>query len=186
MHQPHYFGRYPKKKVAMARPNPNEYAPFYQTYIDKVSGDDIHEVLSRYSRASLAFWQQIPEEKGDHAYAPGKWSIKQVLNHISDAERIFAYRALRIARGDETALAGFDENEYADAAKVHHRTLKDLVHEFQSVRAATLSLFQSLGEAELSRLGTANGAAVSPNAIGYIIIGHAQHHEAVARERYGV
>ena len=168
----------------MPRPNPTEYAPFYQPYIEKVSGDDLHEVLARYSRASLAFWQGLPEDKGNYAYAPGKWTIKQLLNHLCDAERIFAYRALRIARGDETPLAGFDENEYADMARVGHRSLKDVVHEFQSVRGATLSLFNSLGDTELSRTGTANGATVSVNAIGFIIVGHTLHHEAVLRERY--
>ncbi len=170
----------------MPRPEPTEYAAFYQSYVEKVSGDDLHEVLRRYSRASLAFWQQIPDEKADYAYAPGKWTIKQLVNHLCDAERIFAYRALRIARGDETPLAGFDENEYADAARVGHRSLRDLVQEFQSVRAATLSLFNGFGATELSRLGTANNAQVSVNAIGFIIIGHTLHHEQVARERYGV
>ncbi len=170
----------------MPRPNSTEYAPFYQTYINRVDGDNIQELLSRYSRASLAFWQSIAEEKGDYAYAPGKWSIKQLVNHLSDSERIFAYRALRIARGDETPLAGFEENDYADAARVQHRTLKDLVHEFQSVRSATLSLFNSFSETELTRLGTANGASVSVNAIGFVIVGHTLHHELVARERYGV
>ncbi len=169
----------------MPRPTHNEYAPFYQPYIEKVKGDDLHEVLNQYSRTSLAFWQSIPEDKADYAYAPGKWTIKQVLNHINDAERIFAYRALRIARGDKTPLAGFDENDYADAAMVNHRSLKELVHEFQSVRSATLSLFNSFGENELKQIGTCNGAEVSANALGHILIGHALHHEMVVFERYG-
>jgi uncharacterized damage-inducible protein DinB len=168
----------------MPRPTPTEYAPFYQPYIEKVRGDNLHEALVQYSRSSLAFWQAIPEDKGDYAYAPGKWTIKQLLNHLCDAERIFAYRALRIARGDETPLAGFEEDDYAKAAQVSHRTLKELVHEFQSVRSATLSLFNSFGEIELSRFGTTNGAKVSVNAIGFIIIGHTLHHEGVLKERY--
>ena len=161
---------------------PNEFAPYYENYIKLVPEQDIVKGLLKQKEEMLHFFKSIPVFKHEYRYAEGKWTVKDIILHLIDAERIFAYRALRIARGDETALAGFDENEYADAAKTHHRTLKDLVHEFQSVRAATLSLFQSLGEEELSRLGTANGAAVSPNAIGYIIIGHAQHHEACALE----
>jgi uncharacterized damage-inducible protein DinB len=170
----------------MPRPTPSDYAPFYQPYISKVDGESLHAALNQYSRASLSFWQNIPEHQGDYADAPGKWTIKQVLNHLCDAERIFAYRALRIARGDETPLPGFDENNYADAAQTDHRTLKELVHEFQSVRSATLSLFNSFGETELSRFGNANGARVSVNAIGFMIIGHTLHHETVVKERYAV
>lgn len=122
----------------------------------------------------------------DYAYAPGKWTVKKLLNHIVDTERIFIYRALCIARGDQTPLPGYDENDYAEAAQVGHRSLVDLAHEFQSVRSATLSLFNSFGEHELLRTGIANGNAMSVNAIGFIIIGHALHHEVVARERYGL
>jgi len=170
----------------MPRPTPPDYAPFYHTYISKVDGESLHAALNQYSRTSLSFWQNIPDHKGDFAYAPGKWTIKQVLNHLCDAERIFAYRALRIARTDETPLPGFDENDYAYAAQTSQRTLKELVHEFQSVRSATLSLFNSFGETELSRFGTTNGARVCVNAIGFIIIGHGLHHETVVKERYGV
>lgn len=170
----------------MPHPANHEYAPFYKTYIEKVKGEDLHLILSQASRVSLVFWQAIPQELADYAYAPGKWTIKQLLNHIIDTERIFAYRALCIARGDETPLPGFDENDYADAAKVNHRSLLDLVHEFQAVRSATLALFNSFGEQELTRMGTVNGNAISVNAIGYIIIGHALHHEGIVRERYGI
>lgn len=170
----------------MPRPSNHEYAPFYQTYIAKVQTDDLHTALNQYSRASLAFWQNVPEQLADHAYAQGKWTVKQLLNHIIDTERIFAYRALCIARGDQTPLPGYDENDYAEAAQVSHRSLIDLVHELQSVRSATLSLFNSFGERELSRTGTANGNAMSVNAIGYIIVGHALHHEGVAKARYGL
>lgn len=168
----------------MPRPTISEYAPFYQPYIEKVHYEDVHEALGHYSRSTLAFWQSIAEDKGDFAYAPGKWTIKQVLKHISDTERIFAYRALCIARGDKTPLPGFDENLYANAAGVDHCTLKELVHEFQSVRGATLSLFNSFGNNELVQVGAANDAPVTPNAIGYMIIGHAMHHEGVVMERY--
>lgn len=168
----------------MPRPANHEYAPFYQTYIQKVQAEDLHMALAQHSRASLAFWQNIPEQLADYAYAPGKWTVKQLLNHLIDTERIFAYRALCIARGDQTPLPGYDENDYADAAKVDHRSLIDLAHEFQAVRSATLALFNSFGEQELSRTGNANGNAMSVNAIGFIIIGHALHHESVVRERY--
>jgi hypothetical protein len=170
----------------MPRPLPTEYAPFYQTYVDRVEGDELHMLLSGYSQASLDFWQSIPEELGSFAYSPGKWTVMQVLNHLNDSERIFAYRALRIARGDDTPLAGFDENDYADEALLHHRTLEDLGQEFQAIRASTLYLFGSFTERELTRLGTANGTPISVNALGYILLGHALHHEAVVRERYGV
>ncbi|CAN5222976.1 DinB family protein [soil metagenome] len=170
----------------MPRPEKTEYAAFYQPYIDKIEGEDLSLIIGSYSEASLEFWQSIPEEMADFAYAPGKWTVMQVLNHINDAERIFAYRALRIARGDETPLAGFDENDYADAAQLHHRTLHDLIQEFQAIRASSLFLFGSFGERELLRIGTANGVPVSVNAIGFVILGHMLHHEEVMRERYGV
>lgn len=170
----------------MPQPTHNEYPPYYYTYISKVTTDNLHAALAKHSRESLAFWQDVAEEKGDFAYAAGKWTIKQLINHLSDAERIFAYRALRIARADQTPLAGFEENDYAAIAQVSHRSLRDLVQEFQSVRAASLSLFNSFGDEELSRVGVANNSNISVNAIGYIIIGHSLHHEAVAKERYGL
>lgn len=170
----------------MPRPAPTEFAPFYQHYINQIEGDDLPLLMAPYSEQSWQFWKAIPEEHGDYAYAPGKWTIMQVLNHVNDAERIFAYRALRIARGDETPLAGFDENEYAESATLHHRTLADLVQEFQAIRASSMFLFGSFGERELSRMGTANGQPISVNALGFIILGHMLHHENILRERYGI
>ena len=170
----------------MPRPTNDEFAPFYKNYIDKVQGDDLYLALSENSKSTLAFWQSIKEEFADNTYAPGKWSVKQLLNHVIDSERIFAYRALCIARGDKTPLPGFNENDYADAAQVSHRSLKEMVHEFQAVRSATLSLFNSFGQQELSRKGTANGNSVSVNAIGFTIIGHCIHHQNVLLEMYNL
>lgn len=132
----------------------------------------------------LAFLDHVPAEKLNFAYAPGKWTVKQVLQHITDTERIFAYRALRFARKDQTPLSGFKENDYAVVARVDHREWLDLVEEFQMVRVTTEHLFRSLSEEEMFRSGTANESPFTVLSIGYIILGHAIHHRRVLEERY--
>lgn len=171
----------------MTRPKPDEHDPYYARYIALVPNDDLsiaghladqhHETIDVLRKAKA---------KGDLAYAPGKWTVKEVVGHLCDAERIFAYRALRFARGDATDLPGFDENAYVANANFKSRTMEDLLEELWGVRAATLSLAKHLPESALSRRGSANGAPVTVRALLYIIAGHERHHLAVLRERYGV
>ena len=126
----------------------------------------------------------IPEELGEYRYAPGKWSIKELLCHMMDAERIFCYRALRFARNDKTSLHGFDENTYAPEANAHARTLVQLAQECTHLRISTLDLFKSFNEDMLLRTGKANNTEISVLALGYIIAGHETHHRKVLQERY--
>ncbi|MGX5819657.1 DinB family protein [Chitinophaga lutea] len=168
----------------MARPLESDYAKYYHTYISKVKEDDLHTALRNETEAMWQFLDGIPAGKHDYAYAPGKWTVKQALQHMIDAERVFAYRALRIARNDKTPLPGFDENEFAANARVDHRSWSDLVEEFRHVRNASVSLFESLDTEELDRRGTASDNPITVLSIGYILVGHVLHHIGVIRERY--
>lgn len=169
---------------ALIRPEPIEYAAFYRGYVELVPEGDILEILAREGEESAAFFESIPEAMTLFRYAPGKWSVKQVLNHVSDAERVFAYRALRFGRRDTTPLPGFDENDYAEHAPSDARPWDDLVAEFRHVRRATVSLFQSFTPEDVLRRGSASGAEVSVRALAYITAGHALHHVQMIRERY--
>jgi len=160
-----------------------EYAPFYAGYIARVTGSLMDE-LSEQPASFAAFVAGIPPEKGDYAYAPGKWTIKEVIGHLLDTERIMAYRALRIARKDETGLPGFDENAYARHAHYHDRDLASLSEEFEQLRRSNLYLFRSFTEEELMRTGTASEKTVSVRALLYIIVGHVKHHRLILEERY--
>ncbi|MGH7524389.1 MAG: DinB family protein [Gemmatimonadales bacterium] len=167
-----------------ARPAADEFAPYYGKYIDLVEGNDVMSALDRQSRSTRAALAQIDEAKGIHRYAPGKWSIKEVVGHLIDAERVFAYRALRIARADETPLAGFDENDYVRNANFDATPLSALADEFALVRQANLAMFRQFGEPEWQRRGTASGKTVSVRALAYIIAGHELHHFALLQTRY--
>ncbi|WP_119079015.1 DinB family protein [Chitinophaga alhagiae] len=168
----------------MARPLASEYGEYYHGYISKVKEDDLLTAFRNQTAVSLQFWREIPENKLDHAYATGKWTVRQVLQHLTDAERIFAYRALRFARKDMTPLASFDENSYAEEARVDHRSWTDMVEEFQMVRIASEHLFRSLDGEEMERSGIASNALMSVRSLGYVIIGHAIHHQGIVKERY--
>lgn len=162
-----------------------DYAPFYQTYIDAVPADaDLFEELEISLHSFIKMVREIPMDKIDYVYAPGKWTIKDIIQHVIDAERIFAYRALRMGRNDQTPLASFDENQYADDAGAAARTINALLSEFSEVRFATLSLFRSFSEEKMQRKGVASGNPVSVAALGFIILGHQRHHQKVYRERY--
>lgn len=169
----------------MSRPAPDEFASFYAGYIDRVPAAGPVAALEA-QRSRIAALQALPESRATHRYADGKWSVKEVIGHVADAERVFAYRLLRIARADSTPLAGFDENQWAAAAPHHHRPVADVVKELLAVREATLALVDSLDEASLVRLTVANGRPVSGRALCWILAGHAQHHLAILHERYGV
>jgi len=171
-------------RVTIPRPDPGEYDPYYQAYISRVPDGSLLTILDDQGRETQRLLAGIADAKALHRYAPGKWSVKEVVGHVTDAERIFAYRALRFARGDRTPLSGFDENVYAPAGKFDARPLADLAAELDAVRRATLALFGGLDAATLERRGPANQHEISVRALAYVIAGHERHHVAILRERY--
>ena len=165
--------------------SPSEYAHYYGNYISLVSDEySLIEELEISVHRLIKFVQNIPLDKFDYRYAEGKWTIKDILQHLIDAERIFAYRALRFGRNDLTPLASFDENDYVEMANANSRSIQDLLTELLVVRQATLALFKSFSEAELMRIGTASNNPMSVRALGFVIIGHQNHHQRVFQERY--
>jgi len=170
--------------TAASRPDATEFAPFYAGYVALVPEGDIVNILRRDGDDWQSVLAELPEARGNHRYAEGKWTIRQLVGHVSDAERIFAYRALRIARGDQTPLASFDEDAYADAAGSDRRTLSALAAELRVVRESTVALLSSLPDDAWTRTGTASGKTVSVRALAWITAGHAQHHLKILRERY--
>jgi uncharacterized damage-inducible protein DinB len=162
----------------------NEYSNFNATYIKAAANVELIEELEICLHEFIRFVQNIPMDKFDYRYAEGKWTIKDIIQHVIDTERIFAYRALRISRNDTTPLPGFEENDYVENTKANERGIQDLLAEFSAVRYATLFLFKSFSEEQLKRIGTASGTVISVRAIGFIIIGHQKHHQNVFQERY--
>lgn len=167
-----------------ARPAADEYAPFYAGYLQQVPDGDVVEALIGGAEIAAALLHDVPEEVADKAYAPGKWTLKEVILHLADAERVFAYRALRFARGDATELPGWDESAYAPMSGANDRTLESLLDELESVRESTVTLFEGLPEAAWTRKGKANGQPVSVRAIAWICAGHLLHHLEIIQERY--
>jgi hypothetical protein len=168
----------------VARPQPDEYAPYYARYISLVEGEDILSTLDQQRRQTMMLLCSRDEQDGDFRYAPEKWSAKEVLGHICDSERVFAYRALRISRADTTPLEGFEQDDYVRNGPFANRPLADLVEDFIAVRRATLSLLRNLNEAAWMRRGLANKNEVSVRALAYIIAGHELHHRRILEERY--
>ena len=156
----------------------------FLTYIAKAPDKEVYAAIRSNTKAFVKFLDTIPSKKRKHAYADGKWTIKELLQHIIDAERVFSYRALRTARLDATPMPGFDENSWAAAANKTSRKWDALVKEFIAVRTATEQLFDALGEAELLFTGMASNLPVNALALGYVIAGHTQHHMDIIRERY--
>ena len=161
-----------------------EYDTYYKPYIEALGEVDLLNELEHSFITFIDFLKTIPTEKLEYRYAEGKWTIKDIVQHLIDAERIFAYRALRIARKDQTPLPGFEENEYVETAFANNRTMEDLIEEFTIVRKATLSLFKTFTEEQLMQMGTASEKPVSVRAIGFITLGHQKHHEKIIKERY--
>lgn len=157
---------------------------YYHKYINLVNENDLGQAFQKYQTDLIAALSQIPAGKWDYRYAEGKWTVKEVVQHIIDAERIFCYRALCFARKDKTSLPGFDENTYAAASKADKRTKEDLIDELQSVQRSSAQLFRSFDEEQLNETGIANGKSIYVKAIGYIIVGHALHHKNILLERY--
>jgi DinB superfamily len=166
------------------RPSPDEYPSFYSGYISQVPDGDVVEAMIGGAEIAAALLHDVEEEQGDHAYAPGKWTLKEVLLHCADAERIFAYRALRIARGDQTPLPGWDEQAYTPQSGAKDRTMASILDELESVREATVTLFQGLPAEAWERKGNANGKEITVRAIAWITAGHLLHHLQVIEERY--
>ncbi|HEX7118662.1 MAG TPA: DinB family protein [Longimicrobiales bacterium] len=169
-----------------ARPAADEYVPYFSRYIALVPDGDVVDQLEHQVEETRRMLDAIPSSHADHAYAPGKWTIKEVIGHLADSERVFAYRALRFARGDTTELAPFDENAYVPAAAFGARTLADIADEFVAVRRATVASLRGLPHDAWSRRGVAGGNAMSVRALAWTIAGHELHHRALLVERYGV
>ncbi|MGN6618942.1 MAG: DinB family protein [Ilyomonas sp.] len=168
----------------MPRPANGEFAPHFQKYIDLVKGNNIADIIANHEAELSSFYNALPEEKAEYAYAENKWTIKEVLQHLIDAERIFAYRALRIARNDSTPLPGFDEDSYAENANANSRSLSSLKDEFNAVRNASDKLLLSLTEEQLQHKGTSSNHSSTSNSFAYMIYGHLLHHKNILQERY--
>ena len=170
--------------LAISPPQSNEYAPYYGKYISLVAGGDILAALETQAGGTHAFLSARSEPDGNLRYAPEKWTVKQVLGHLCDTERIFAYRALRIARADRTPIEGIEQDDYVRKGPFVEGRLADMIAEFLSIRAATLSLLRGLNADAWTRRGVANKTEVSVRALAYIIAGHELHHRRILRERY--
>jgi hypothetical protein len=168
----------------IAKPEPGEYNPYYDRYIALVPGSDIVTTLAKQLPDSFRLLSAKSEQEGDFRYAPDKWSVKELLGHVTDSERVFAYRALRIARADKTPMEGFEQDDYVSNGPFTRCRLADLVVEFAEVRQATLSLFRNLDESAWLRRGVANKSEVSVRALAYIIAGHELHHRRILQEKY--
>ena len=168
----------------LERPAADEFAPYYAGYISRVPDGDIVATIEGQIGDTLALLRAIPESRGDHRYAPDKWSIKDIIGHVSDTERVMAYRALRIARADQTPLSGFDQDPWVQAAHFETRSVASLVTELEHVRSSTVDLLRSFDERAFLRRGTANGVSLTSRALAWIIAGHERHHLAGLRERY--
>jgi hypothetical protein len=165
------------------RPEPTEYAPYYEGYVGLVPEHDIQAALTAQLDEVLTLLRPVPEAVGNLRHPPYTWSVKEVVGHLTDGERIFGYRALRISRGDTTPLASFDENEFARAANFDRFPLADLVAEFETGRRNSLWLFRHLPAEGWTRIGTASNNPVSVRALAYIMVGHVRHHLAILRKR---
>jgi hypothetical protein len=168
----------------MPRPNLSRIPEWFHVYVNKVPENDLMEAMKKQTPSFIKFFESIPVKKRDYRYSEGKWTIKEMLQHIIDAERVFAYRGLCIARKDATPLPGFDENDYADNAKADKRNWDDMMDEFKAVRRSSEILFGSFDEEQLETTGTANNNPIYVLAIGYVLVGHVNHHVSILKERY--
>lgn len=172
--------------MTLPRPETDEYAPFYAGYVAGLSTDDILDTLDEQCRWLDVLPRIVPPEREEYRYAPGKWSIRQLIGHLADAERVFGYRAMCISRGETASLPGFDENTYVEAAASDRRSLNTLVEELAALRRANLLLFRHLPPGTSGNRGNANGSTISVRALAWIIAGHFRHHTTVLADRYGV
>jgi uncharacterized damage-inducible protein DinB len=162
----------------------NEYSGGFTTYIKEAGNVNLIEELEISLHDFIRFVQDIPMDKFDYRYAEGKWTIKDIIQHIMDCERIFAYRALRFSRNDKTSLPSFEEDNYASSTNANSRSIQDLLTELSALRHSNLLFYKSLSEEQLKRIGTASNNPISVRALGFVIIGHQKHHQNVFKERY--
>lgn len=168
----------------MNRPEQSEYDPYYERYISLVANDDIIDTLASQPTRLNDLLTAMPEEKGAFSYADGKWSIKELLGHVIDGERMFAYRLFRISRGDETPIEGFEQDGYIENAHSNERSFGDILEEFSLLRRANMIFFKNLTDDAWTRVGTANNVKITVRALVYIMAGHVEHHLGILRERY--
>jgi hypothetical protein len=168
----------------MTQPDKTEYDPYYAGYVSLVTESEIMPVLAAQPGELRALFSNVPEDRGSFAYETGKWTIKQLLGHLNDAERIFAYRALRISRADETPIEGFEQHGYIENAHSNDRTISDLIGEFDHLRQANLLMFGNVRGDGWLRFGTANQTRISVRALAFIMAGHIRHHARILQERY--
>jgi len=168
----------------MSRPQPAEYDAYYEKYVSLVPEDEVITSLAAQSGELEQLFRGVPEEKGTFAYADGKWTVKESLSHIIDAERMFAYRVFRIARGDKTPIEGFEQDGYIENSHANRRGLAELLSEFRLLREANLLFFRNLEAADWLREGTANNVSISVRSLGWIMAGHVRHHIALFQDRY--
>lgn len=170
--------------ATIARPQAGEYTDHFEKYVSLVPGTDVLGALEQQTRHTLEMLGRLTDEQANFAYAPGKWTIKEVLGHIIDAERIFEYRALRIGRGDQTPIEGFEQDDYVRNGGFGQRQISELIEEYAKVRAATLALFRSFDPAAWSRRGTANKKEITLRALAYVAAGHERHHQNILEQKY--
>lgn len=168
----------------MARPKPSDYPVFYETYIKLVTEEELIPAMRSTLEEIVSFLETIDPDKAEYRYADGKWSVKELLQHVIDTERIFSYRGLCIARGEQQSLPGFDENAYAMHADVTGKSLKELKEELLVVRESVFMMYRGFTPAKLLLKGISNNKEVTVNAIGYMIIGHLRHHFNILKEKY--
>jgi len=170
--------------LKIGSPEASEYASYYNIYTSLVEGEDVLSALETQIVSTKKILDNIPNEKGSFRYAEGKWSVKELIGHLIDTERVMAYRALRFSRGDQTELEGFDQDPYVENGSFDSGEIADLAKQFEFVRESNLLMFRGLSEEAWSRSGIASGASVSVRALAYIIAGHEIHHINILRERY--
>lgn len=168
----------------MNRPETTEFAPYYNTYISLIDEGDVLSVLRKQPAKLSSIFADMPEEKGTHAYADGKWTMKEVLSHLIDGERIFSYRVLRISRGDVTPIEGFEQDGYIENSNANNRSFAELLEEFELQRRSNLLLLNNLDDPGSRRMGTASENPISVRALTYIMAGHVRHHISILEERY--
>lgn len=168
----------------MNRPETHEFAPYYNTYISLIEGNDVLNVLDAQSAELRAAVGNLEEERGSYTYEAGKWSIKELLSHIIDGERIFAYRILRISRGDETPIEGFEQDDYIATSNANNRSFVEMLDEFELTRRGNILMVKNIDDEGSKRIGTASGNPISVRAMTYIMAGHVTHHLRILQERY--
>jgi len=168
----------------MKRPEKTEYDRYYETYVSLVPEADILSALENQQFELLDIFKEITEEKGAYVYAEGKWTIKELVGHLSDGEKIFGYRALRVARADKTPMEGFEQDGYIENSNFNNIKLSDLIAELLYLRKANVIFFQNLSDEAWKRTGTASNAEISVRALAYIMVGHLRHHLNILKTRY--